>query len=50
MTADISANTIFASNTSSLAISEIAENCTEERQANFGGLHFFNRASVVWRR
>ncbi|BEI82724.1 hypothetical protein CcaverHIS002_0305920 [Cutaneotrichosporon cavernicola] len=36
------ANTIFASNTSSLGISEIAENCTEERKALFGGLHFFN--------
>ncbi|GMK56542.1 hypothetical protein CspeluHIS016_0303820 [Cutaneotrichosporon spelunceum] len=36
------ADTIFASNTSSLGISEIAEGCTEDRKALFGGLHFFN--------
>ncbi|GHJ89583.1 hypothetical protein NliqN6_5985 [Naganishia liquefaciens] len=33
---------IFASNTSSLSIKDIAEACSPERQARFGGLHFFN--------
>lgn len=37
--------TIFASNTSSLSIGEIAEKCSEERQTQFAGLHFFNRES-----
>lgn len=33
---------IFASNTSSLSVSEIAESCSEERRTRFAGLHFFN--------
>lgn len=33
---------IFASNTSSLSISEIAKGCSEERKTKFAGLHFFN--------
>lgn len=33
---------IFATNTSSLSVSEIAESCSEERRAKFAGLHFFN--------
>lgn len=33
---------IFATNTSSLSVSEIAEACSKERQARFAGLHFFN--------
>jgi len=37
-----SSKTIFASNTSSLSISEIASATSEERQKNFAGLHFFN--------
>ncbi|KZT53133.1 hypothetical protein CALCODRAFT_440553 [Calocera cornea HHB12733] len=36
------AKTIFASNTSSLSISEIASATTPARRAKFGGLHFFN--------
>lgn len=36
-------DTIFASNTSSLSIGEIALKCSEERQTQFAGLHFFNR-------
>lgn len=36
------ASTIFASNTSSLSIAEIAEACSEQRQTQFAGLHFFN--------
>lgn len=35
-------HTIFASNTSSLSITEIANATSEERQKKFGGLHFFN--------
>ncbi|KAK4054054.1 hypothetical protein OIO90_003699 [Microbotryomycetes sp. JL221] len=35
-------HTIFASNTSSLSISKIAETCSEERQTRFGGFHAFN--------
>lgn len=37
-----SPETIFASNTSSLSISEIASATSEERQKKFAGLHFFN--------
>ncbi|KAG8688320.1 hypothetical protein FRC09_012966 [Ceratobasidium sp. 395] len=33
---------IFATNTSSLSVSEIAESTGSARQAAFGGLHFFN--------
>lgn len=36
------ASCIFASNTSSLSISEIASAVSKERQAKFAGLHFFN--------
>ncbi|EIW71994.1 hypothetical protein TREMEDRAFT_24464 [Tremella mesenterica DSM 1558] len=36
------AECIFASNTSSLSITEIAESCSTERQMRFAGLHFFN--------
>lgn len=35
-------HTIFASNTSSLSISKIAETCTPERQTRFAGFHAFN--------
>ncbi|KAG9012837.1 hypothetical protein FRB94_004983 [Tulasnella sp. JGI-2019a] len=34
---------IFTSNTSSLAIKEIAQSCSGERRKRFGGVHFFNR-------
>ncbi|OCF44652.1 3-hydroxyacyl-CoA dehydrogenase [Kwoniella heveanensis CBS 569] len=33
---------IFATNTSSLSVKEIAEACGQERQDKFAGLHFFN--------
>ncbi|WVQ84640.1 hypothetical protein IAT38_006795 [Cryptococcus sp. DSM 104549] len=33
---------IFATNTSSLSVTEIAEACSAERQEKFAGLHFFN--------
>lgn len=33
---------IFATNTSSLSVSEIAESTSSARRAAFGGLHFFN--------
>jgi len=36
------ANTIFASNTSSLPIYKIAEAVSDERKKKFAGLHFFN--------
>lgn len=39
------ANTIFASNTSSLSITEIATVCN--RKDKFGGLHFFNPVPVM---
>merc|ERR1712226_910114 len=41
------ASSIFASNTSSLSIKEIAEQCSAERQAQFGGLHFFNPVPMM---
>ena len=37
---------VFATNTSSLSVSEIAEPCSPARQKRFAGLHFFNRASL----
>ncbi|KAK3911307.1 Hydroxyacyl-coenzyme A dehydrogenase, mitochondrial [Frankliniella fusca] len=39
------AHTIFASNTSSLSITEIASQC--QRKDKFGGLHFFNPVPVM---
>ncbi|KZO93584.1 3-hydroxyacyl-CoA dehyrogenase [Calocera viscosa TUFC12733] len=39
---ECSAKTIFASNTSSLSISEIASATSQARRAKFGGVHFFN--------
>ncbi|CAE6452832.1 unnamed protein product [Rhizoctonia solani] len=37
-----SAHCIFATNTSSLSVTEIADSTSEGRRAAFGGLHFFN--------
>lgn len=33
---------VFATNTSSLSVREIAESCSDDRRKRFGGLHFFN--------
>ncbi|KLT41306.1 hypothetical protein CC85DRAFT_286622 [Cutaneotrichosporon oleaginosum] len=40
-------DTVFASNTSSLLIRDIAESVSPERRARFGGLHFFNPVPVM---
>lgn len=39
--------TIFASNTSSFSITQLAESLSEERKKNFLGLHFFNPATIM---
>jgi len=39
--------TIFASNTSSIPITEIAKNLPIDRKKNFLGIHFFNPATVM---
>jgi len=39
--------TIFASNTSSLSIQDIANTCSSARQSQFGGLHFFNPVGMM---
>ncbi|KAI9634116.1 3-hydroxyacyl-CoA dehydrogenase [Dioszegia hungarica] len=38
---------IFASNTSSLSVKEIAESCQAARREKFAGLHFFNPMKLV---
>lgn len=40
-------STIFASNTSSLSISEMANIVSNERKSNFLGLHFFNPVQIM---
>jgi len=40
-------NCIFATNTSSLSVREIFNQCSESRQANSGGLHFFNPVPMM---
>lgn len=39
--------TIFASNTSSFSITQLAQSVSEERKKNFLGLHFFNPATIM---
>lgn len=46
-TTDTRPDTVFASNTSSLLIQDIAKSCPPERRARFGGLHFFNPVPVM---
>jgi len=41
------ASAIFATNTSSLSVRKIFETCPEARQANSGGLHFFNPVPMM---
>merc|ERR1711881_380229 len=38
---------IFASNTSSLGVREIAEKVSDSRKSQFGGLHFFNPVPMM---
>ncbi|MBL7663981.1 MAG: hypothetical protein JNM93_02520 [Bacteriovoracaceae bacterium] len=45
--AKIQTSSIFASNTSSFSIEEIAKNLSSERKNKFIGLHFFNPATVM---
>ena len=42
-----SSDTIFASNTSSFPITQLAEAVSPERQKSFVGLHFFNPATLM---
>ncbi|MBC7537703.1 MAG: 3-hydroxybutyryl-CoA dehydrogenase [Bacteriovorax sp.] len=39
--------TIFASNTSSFSITQMAQSVSSERKQNFLGLHFFNPATIM---
>ncbi|WVN90830.1 uncharacterized protein L203_106073 [Cryptococcus depauperatus CBS 7841] len=41
------ADCIFATNTSSLSVTEIAGSCSNERQTKFAGLHFFNPVQAM---
>lgn len=43
----LSPKTIFASNTSSIPITEISSTLPIERQKNFLGIHFFNPATIM---
>lgn len=43
----VSSKTIFASNTSSIPITEIAAPLSEERKKLFIGIHFFNPATIM---
>ena len=43
----LNSKTIFASNTSSIPIKEIASNLSENRKKKFLGLHFFNPATIM---
>jgi 3-hydroxybutyryl-CoA dehydrogenase len=43
----LSSNTIFASNTSSFSITQLAQAVSEKRKTNFLGLHFFNPATIM---
>jgi 3-hydroxybutyryl-CoA dehydrogenase len=45
--ATMSKHTIFASNTSSFSITQLAQSVSEERRANFIGIHFFNPATIM---
>lgn len=43
----MSENCLFASNTSSFPITQLAQSVSEKRKKNFLGLHFFNPATVM---